>query len=125
MKKLYILPVISLVIVALLITRGVIIRSNYAMFEGLSIYSSAVNTNNKPSNILLSRKSVETNTNQCLVVYSNKVYLIPSQFIDIHPSKESIKEYCNKDITYYFNTAMHSIVAKIVLDSFYYAELTL
>lgn len=74
----------------------------------------------------ITRATVSANNtiSSCYIIYSGKVYRIPSDFANQHPGgRTEITGSCGKDITNNFNQAPHDFSAKNMLDTFYIGEL--
>lgn len=82
------------------------------------------NSSEEESNIqtyTLADVSAGNSVNNCLVIFSNEVYLIPSSFINNshQGGSKAILDYCGKDLTEAFqNNPFHNSSAKTQLNQF-------
>lgn len=118
MKKFNLVIFILLALITAVIINGIVRRKEHVLYSSFTKQNLEIEYKS-PKQISINQIK---NNDLCLVVFQEKIYSIPKNFFNIHPGG-SLGEWCGKDITYSFNTSMHSIAARVILDAFYYAEI--
>lgn len=118
MRKFNLVIFILLVLVTAVIINGLIKRKEHVLYSSFTKQNLEIEYKS-PKQVSINQIK---NSDLCLVVFQERIYSIPTSFFNIHPVG-SLEEWCGQDITYSFNTSMHSIAARIILDAFYYAEI--